>query len=303
MKILIFGHQKPDTDSVCSAIALSYLKNELGFKTEPRILSSLKDETKWVLNKWKVKTPEIIENVSGRKVILVDHNNFSESAFDIDKTEILEIIDHHRVHFSYSKPINFLVKPYGSTCTIIYELYKKNNIDAPLEIMGLILSAIISDTLGFKSSSTTKKDLESAKEIATFLGIDLDKYKDELIKIKTNIEGKTINELLNYDFKKFITNVGEIGVAQAEVSNFDLLKKKKEILKEMENLKKNTYHTLCFIISNIVENKTALLILSDEIKKIEKIMKGKLKNNEARYNTLLSRKLDVVPMLLKAFNK
>ncbi len=300
MRILIFGHKNPDTDSVCAAISLSYLKNQVGFNSEPRILGPLKKETKWVLNKWKVKEPKLIENVSGKKVILVDHNNFSESAFDIEKAEILEVVDHHRINFSYHSPIDFIVKPYGSTCTIIYELFKKNRVDVPLEILGLILSAIISDTSGFKSSSTTDNDLETAEEIAKLLEINLDEFKEEILKIKTDISGKSINELLNYDFKKFLSKAGEVGIAQIEVNNFDLLKRKKEILKEMKEMKKNVYHTLCFIISNIIENKTILFILSDDLEKINKIFKGKIKNNEIEFNKLLTRKLDIVPMLLKA---
>ena len=167
MSLLVFGHKNPDTDSICSAISLSYLKNQLGFEAKPYALGEVRKEAQFALDYFKVSAPELLTDVKGKDVILVDHNEDDQSVDNLQDANILEIIDHHKIGMiGTTMPINFRNMPVGSTNTIIFTLYKENNIEIPKDIAGIMMCAIISDTLLFKSPTTLKAG--TSKDIFTF---------------------------------------------------------------------------------------------------------------------------------------
>ena len=204
MKTIIYGHKNPDTDTICSALAYAELKTLLGEDVEARRLGELNEETKFVLDYFDVKAPELIDNISGKKVILVDHNERTQTADGFEEAHVLEVIDHHRVaNFNVSDPLKMRLEPYGCTATILLDMYKENSKLPTPKVAGLMLSAIVSDTLLFKSPTCTPKDVMAGKELAKLAGVILEEYGLDMLKAGTNLSSKTEKELLNMDMKIF----------------------------------------------------------------------------------------------------
>ena len=160
-KILVFGHKNPDTDAICSSLVMADLQTKIrGEEVISCRLGNLNEETKYALNYFKVEEPKLIEKVDeGQRVILVDHNEFTQSVEGIEKAKIEAVVDHHRINnFKTSEPLFYYAQPVGCTSTVLFELYNTNNIKIEQQIAGLMLSAIISDTLLLKSPTTTDKD-------------------------------------------------------------------------------------------------------------------------------------------------
>ena len=174
-KILVFGHQNPDTDAIGAAIAFANLQKELGKDAEAVALGEPNEETAFALNHFGLTAPRVVETVANEveQVMLVDHNEFQQSAADIEKVEILAVVDHHRIaNFQTANPLYYRAEPVGCTSTIILKLYKENNVEVPKNIAGMMLSAIVSDTLLFKSPTCTQEDVQAAKELAEIAGVD-----------------------------------------------------------------------------------------------------------------------------------
>ena len=188
MSLLVFGHKNPDTDSICSSIALSYLKNQLGFEAKPYALGEVRKEAQFALDYFKVSAPELLTDVKGKDVILVDHNELAQTADGIEEANIVEIVDHHKVEISTEVPISIRVMPVGCTCTIVYQMYKENNVEVPYEIAGLLLSAILSDTLLFKSPTTTEMDKLACEELSKIANVDMESYAMEMFKAGTSLD-------------------------------------------------------------------------------------------------------------------
>ncbi len=183
MSLFVFGHKSPDTDSICSAVSLAYLKNKLGVEAKAYALEEPRKEAKFVLDYFKVEAPEVLPAgaIKGQDVVLVDHNEVAQTADDIAEANLVEIIDHHKIGgLSTDLPISVRIMPVGCTCTIIYNLFKENNVEIPYEIAGLLLSAILSDTLIFKSPTTTELDKEAALALAEIAKVDYEKYGMEM---------------------------------------------------------------------------------------------------------------------------
>ena len=152
-KILVFGHQNPDTDAIGAAIAFSHLQNQLGKETEAVALGTPNEETQYALDYFKLSAPRVVQSAKeeATQVMLVDHNEFQQSISDIAEVEILAVVDHHRIaNFETANPLYYRAEPVGCTSTIILKLYKENQVELPKEIAGIMLSAILSDTLLFK---------------------------------------------------------------------------------------------------------------------------------------------------------
>ena len=220
MSILVFGHKNPDTDTICSAIAYAELKNKLGKDVKAVRLGEVNEETKYALNYFKVEKPELVENVAGKEIILVDHNERTQTADGFEEAKVLELIDHHRIsNFNVDEPLYARVEPVGCTATIILKLFKENGLAPSKETAGLMLSAIISDTLLFKSPTCTQCDAKAGKELAEIAGVDLKEYGLEMLKAGTALGDKSEAELLNMDMKIFEIDGEKIGVAQVNTVN------------------------------------------------------------------------------------
>ena len=236
-EILIFGHKNPDTDSICSAMVKERLNKKNGYDSSVAVrLGNINKETQYVLNYLELEAPELIEKVEeGQEVILVDHNEFNQSVEGIEKAKILGVTDHHRIaNFETSEPLYYTAKPYGCTSTILFELYSSNNIEIPAQMAGLMLSAIISDTLLLKSPTTTEKDKKALEALAKIADVDVNIYGLEMLKAGTNLDKYTEDELIRLDAKKIEKEDIKYVIAQVNtVSIPDILKRKEKIEQEI----------------------------------------------------------------------
>ena len=173
-KLYVFGHTKPDTDSIASAIVFARLQKVLGIDAVAYKLGEVNKETKYALKTFEVEEPQTLTSVDENcDVALVDNNEFSQSVSGIEKAHVKMVVDHHKIKLETVEPIYFITEPLGCTCTILYKLYKQNEVDIDSQTAGLMLSAIISDTLLFKSPTCTEQDKEIAKKLAKIAGVDI----------------------------------------------------------------------------------------------------------------------------------
>ena len=305
MEILVIGHKNPDTDSICSAIAYSELKNKLGQNTKPVRAGELNKETEFVMDYFKSEIPALNPDISGRDVILVDHNERTQTADGFEGAKILELIDHHRIaNFNVDEPLKVRMEPVGCTSTIIFDMYKENGLLPDKITAGLMLSAIISDTLLFKSPTCTEKDTIAGRELSKIAEIDLAVYGVEMLKAGTALDDKTINELLNMDMKIFDVNDFKIGIAQINaVDEKAILAKKEEILLEISNImKSDNLNMFMFVVTNILTNNSMGLVAGEKQEIIEKVFESKIINGELALEGIVSRKKQIVPPLTKALS-
>ena len=306
MSILIFGHKNPDTDTICSAIAYGELKEKLGKDVKPVRLGKLNEETKYVLDYFKVATPELIENVAGKEIILVDHNERTQTADGFEEAKVLELIDHHRIsNFNVDEPLMVRMAPVGCTATILFKMFKENGIAPSKEAAGLMLSAIISDTLLFKSPTCTECDVKAGKELAEIAGVNVEEYGLEMLKAGTALGDKTDFELLNMDMKIFDIDGTKIGVAQVNtVNEAELTEKKESLVKEIngiiggEGLK-----FFVFIITNILSNDSVGIVVGEGTEVVEKVFGEKISDSLITLKGVVSRKKQVIPPLTKAIQE
>jgi len=192
-----------------------------------------------------------------KKVILVDHNEKTQSVEGLEEADIIEIIDHHRLGtISTSAPINFRNMSVGSTCTIIHGLFNQYGIDIPDEIAGILLSAILSDTLLLKSPTTTRIDKDAVEKLSKKLNLDYEKYGLEMFKAGSSLKGKTIEEIIYQDFKQFNTEDVNIGIGQVFTTNYEEIEEQKnEYVKELNLIaENNNYDIVCLFVTNIIRN-------------------------------------------------
>ncbi|OUJ19041.1 Inorganic pyrophosphatase/exopolyphosphatase [Methanonatronarchaeum thermophilum] len=297
----IIGHKKPDTDSICSAIAYAELKNKEGTEAKPIRCGPINPETEYVLNKFNTPTPEKITDISNKNIILVDHNEYSQAANGIKKAKINEVIDHHRIGgLVTSKPIFFHCEPVGSTATIIADIYLNKNKEIPKKTAGILLSAILSDTVVHRSPTNTKKDEKIAKKLSKITNIDIEKYGKEMLKEKSKLGEKPPREIILGDFKEYEFNKKLIGVGQVEtVVPKEVLEQKPQLIKEMKKItNEKNYNTLILLITDLLKKDTEALI-TGETEQFEKAFQTKIQNNSTLLKGVLSRKKQVIPPLEK----
>lgn len=307
-KELIFGHQNPDTDAIGTAIAYSYLQNKLGYDTEAVALGEANDETKYALNKFGFAAPRVIKTASNEvdAVMLVDHNEPQQSVSDIDKVKVTHVVDHHRImNFNTADPLYYRAAPVGCTSTIMWQMYNEKEIEIPQDIAGIMLSAIISDTLLLKSPTTTDQDKEAVEALANIAGVNYKEYGLKMLKAGTNIADKSEEDLIDLDAKSFELNGSNVRVAQINVVDLpEALERKEAFLKAMDEASKSEgYDMFMLLITNILDSDSeALVVGSDESKaKFEKAFNTKLSDSEVKLPGVVSRKKQVVPPLTNAF--
>ncbi|MGX7419301.1 manganese-dependent inorganic pyrophosphatase [Carnobacterium gallinarum] len=306
-KVLIFGHLNPDTDAITSAISYAYLQRQLGVDAEAVALGEVSEETAYALNHFNVAAPRVVETVANEtnQVMLVDHNEFQQSVSDIREVEVLSVVDHHRIaNFETANPLHYRAEPVGCTNTIILKLYKEHQIEIPKEIAGLMLSAIVSDSLLFKSPTCTAEDVKAAKELAILAEVDLDSYGLDMLKAGTNLSDKTPEQLLNMDAKSFPMGSKNVRVAQVNtVAIEDVFVNQvaieAEIIKEMTD---NSYDLFVLVVTDILDSNSMILALGDSVSAVETAFNVQLENNKALLKGVVSRKKQVVPQLTEALN-
>ncbi|MGD6777336.1 manganese-dependent inorganic pyrophosphatase [Sutcliffiella horikoshii] len=307
-KVLVLGHKNPDTDSICSAIAYAELKKQLGMDAEPVRLGELNGETEYALKEFNSEVPRLVETVANevKEVILVDHNERQQSVSDIDQVRVLEVIDHHRIaNFETADPLYYRAEPVGCTATILNKLYKENGVEISKPVAGLMLSAIISDSLLFKSPTCTEQDVQAAKELAEIAGVNAEEYGLAMLKAGADISDKTVEQLISLDAKEFQMGDYKVEIAQVNtVDTNDVLTKQAELEAVITaNVADKDLDLFLLVVTDILENDSVALALGSQAPVVEKAYNVKLENNTALLKGVVSRKKQVVPVLTDALTK
>lgn len=301
-KNLVFGHKKPDTDSIASAISMANLQTNIGNYSESFRLGNVNRETEFALKTFSVKQPEFIKKVNENdNVILVDSNEFPQSADGIEKANIKMIVDHHRLNLQTENPIYCMVEPVGCTSTILYKLYKQNEVKIVPEMAGLMLSAIVSDTLLFKSPTSTEQDKFIAGKLSDIAGLDVYDYGYRMLKAGTNLDGYTASEIINTDSKPFEKDGIKFVISQVNSADVDsVLEKQKELETAIENeILLNNLDCYVFMVTDILNASSKAIVLGNRRDVFEKAYNTKLFNNTAILDGVVSRKKQVLPKILE----
>jgi len=313
MKTYLIGHIKPDTDAVVAPMALAELfhKKECFGHTnaEVVIIDPLNPETTFLFEKFGVSTPRLVtlEDIKPEdRVILVDHNEESQRLAGLKPEQIVEVIDHHKLNCNFKNPIYLTCKPWGSSTTIAYYLMKQNDFVPDQKLAALMLAAILSDTVGFKSATTVSQDRELGIELAKIAEIeDLESFALEIFKAKSDISSLSPEKMVTNDYKVFEfsqkTMIGQLEtVEQGEL----LSNKKTELLTAMTEVKGKLGVSLLFLaITDILKVNTKLLILSESEQLVaEKAFGGKTKDNILDIGAKMSRKKEIAPAIETALS-
>jgi len=305
---LIFGHKNPDTDSICSALAYADLKTTIGADVEAVRLGSVSAETQFALNAFQTPAPRLVEAVAAEAshVILVDHNERQQSANDIDGVTISEVIDHHRIaNFETVEPLYYRAEPVGCTSTIVFKMFKEAGVTVSPRIGGLMLSAIISDTLLLKSPTCTPEDVAAANELAGVAGVDLATYGLELLKAGASLRDISISQLVHADAKLFSMSGVEVEIAQVNATDVDeVLSRQAELEAALGDIiAAKGLDLFLFIITDILNNNSVALALGPRANAVETAYDVTLENNRALLKGVVSRKLQIVPVLTETFSR
>lgn len=307
-KVYIIGHMPPDLDSVASAISYAVFKNriEKTDKYQPALAGEINKETEFALKKFVFEKPPVLENAKDQNVILVDHNEFSQSVHGIEQANLLEVLDHHKVDFKYGQPITFMVEPLGATCSIIAHMYFAQNIELSENLAGLMLSAILVDTVIAKLPTCTEKDKKIIEKLAELAGIkDWQALGKELFKVRSSVKALKAVEIIKSDFKNFNFKVGKIGIGQVETIDLgEFSEREEELLVELDKLReKDGYHSVLLLLTDIIKEGSLFLTSSEDQAKLEEALGTKIKRGRVYLDGIISRKKQVVPKFAKAFNK
>ena len=304
MAVKIFGHQNPDTDTITSAIVLADIETKLGNDVVATRLGEVNAETQYALDHFKVGAPELIEGVGeSDDVILVDHNEFQQSAKNIGQANILKVVDHHRIaNFQTESPLYYRAEPVGCTATILHKMYKENDFEISREMAGLMLSAIISDTLLYKSPTTTDADIAAGEALQKIAEVNPDEYGIEMLKAGASTKDKSAEALITGDAKSFEMGPKTTRIAQINVVDVDeVLTRKAELKAAAEKeIETERYDLFVLVITNILESNSTVIALGSDAGVIEKAFDVALDEDTALLEGVVSRKKQVVPNITKA---
>ena len=305
-KKLIFGHKNPDTDSICSALAYESLKKQLNEDVEAVRLGSLNKETEFALEYANVTAPRLIEKVedSIEEVILVDHNEFQQSVDNIRDVKIVEVIDHHRVaNFETSDPLYFRVEPVGCTATILTKMFREHEVNITKQDALLLLSAIVSDTLLFKSPTCTKEDEQIAQQLAKIAEVDINQYGLDMLKAGTDLSDKTVAELLSMDAKEFTMGDAKVEIAQVNTVDIsEIYEQQTDLEAEMNQIIENKNLDLfLLVVTDIINSNSEVLALGKHRENVEDAFEVELLANRALLKGVVSRKKQIVTKLERTF--
>ena len=305
MALYTCGHIIPDSDSVCSAISLAYLLNKIGRAATPARQGELNPETKFILDKFGFEAPIIKTSFAGDELFITDYSDLAQAPQDMDKTTVVGIVDHHKLgDITTSTPLECWIRPVGCTNTIVKEMYDYHKVEIPKNIASIMLCAILSDTVIFKSPTCTALDIQVVKELSKICGIeDFGALGMEMFKVKSEVEGTPIRELVMRDYKNFDMHGYKVGVGQLEVVDGSVFDKIKDDL--MEDIKKvkdeQNLHTVALLLTDIMKEGSEILVSSDDTSIFEKAFNCKLEDGKVWLDGCLSRKKQIIPFLEPAF--
>lgn len=314
MKTYVMGHLKPDTDSVVAAMALAELYQNVtcfGYQNAEAVLTSpINAETAFLMDKFGVQAPRVItakDLNSDDQVVLVDHNEESQRLEGLDPNQIVEIVDHHKANLNLEQPIFLTFKTWGSSSTIIAHLMKQNDFSPSLKLAALMLAAVLSDTVGFKSVTCTAKDREMAEWLAGIAQIDnLETFTLEIFKAKSDVSKLSSEEIVKNDYKIFDFAGKKVMIDQLETVEQEkvVTLKKADLLKAMIQVKSELQVDLIFVaITDILKVNTKLLIIDQmEADIAVKAFGGEVKEQVLDIGGRLSRKKEIAPPIERALS-
>ena len=304
MDLQVFGHQSPDTDSTGSPIIWSwYLNEKKGLSAVPKLLGEPNTEALFVLSRWGFEKPAMINSINkGDSVIIVDTNNPAELPENINDADIQGIIDHHKLvgGLETPGPIDITIRPLACTATIMFDLMGEDATEMPDPIKGLALSCILSDTLEFRSPTTTNRDRIVAERLAKDLKIDVSNYASELFRAKSDVSDFSDVELLRMDSKKYPIADLSFRVSVLETTEPNMIfRRKKSLIEAMETvcLEDSVDHVLFFVV-DILREESTLFVPNENIKKVaEKSFGVDVTEDIVVLPGVVSRKKQIIPNL------
>lgn len=304
MSTLVFGHKAPDTDSTGSPIIWAWYLNQIkDIDAEPVLLGEPNTEAAFMLERWNLDKPRIIGDVDDdQAAVIVDTNNPAELPENINNADVQAIIDHHKLvgGLETKGPIDITVRPVACTATIMYDLIGKDVAQMPSEIKGAMLSCILSDTLAFRSPTTTQADEALAWGLAKDLEIDLHKYADELFAAKSDISAFSDAELLRMDSKEYEVDGTKFRVSVLETTKPSIvLDRKDSLIDAMQTVaaEDGVDQVLLFVV-DILNEEATMLIPNDLTKTVaEKSFGASVSGDHVVLPGIMSRKKQIIPNL------
>lgn len=304
--ISVVGHKVPDTDCVLSAIIASDYLSKKWYNPSVYMQGELNKETEFLLEQLGIQKPEIKTSFeAGTRMCLVDHNEDFQAPDNISELDIAWVIDHHKLNFQTATPIYARVEPICSTGSILYKMYKEAGFEVTKEIWTMMLACILSDSLLFRSATTTKEDTILAKELQEITGIEnLEDFAMPMFNAKSDLWDMAVEKLIKYDYKEFDFNGTKAWIGTLETTNPGYaLGRKEEILSGLEKIKNddNLDFILLSVVDIIWEKNTTIVLDGKDSEIIEQVFSTTVENNLADLKNRLSRKKQVVPDLTNYF--
>ena len=299
---LVFGHKNPDTDTIMSSMVMANLENQLGNNAKAVRLGNINKETEYVMNYLGIEAPEYVETVTeGQDVILVDHNEKTQSVDNLENAVVKKVVDHHTMNFACPTPLYYRAEPVGCTSTVLYKMYKEYDVAITKEIATMMLSAIVSDTLLFKSPTTTPEDKVIAEKLAQIAGVDLTTYGTDLLKAGTDLSDYTPEQVINIDSKLFEKGGKKFKIAQINTADIDSVFKDKVYFEAAINneIQKENLDLYVFAATDILNSNSKIISLGNDSGIVEKAYGVTLDNNTALLENVVSRKKQMLPKILE----
>lgn len=304
MSATVIGHMNPDTDSIVSAIAATNMYAQRGEDVEAGAQGEPTPETAFVLTKFGLSAPKIVKDVAGKDIFLVDFSDLAQAPQGMENARVNGIVDHHKLgDVTTSMPLEAWIWPVGCTCTVIKNMYDFYEIEIPRDIAGAMLCAILSDTVIFKSPTTTDADKIAAEELADIAGVDdIKALGMEMFKVKSAVQGASMKDLVFRDFKDFDMGGNKVGIGQLEVVDLSLLEDVKAGLREeIARVKSEGRHSVFLLLTDIMKEGSEMLIVSDDPSVVEKAFNVTVDGDSVWLDGVMSRKKQVVPNFEKSF--
>lgn len=298
-KLYVFGHKKPDTDTIASAIVAANLQRALGNPATPYKLGEISKETRYALSTFNVEEPETLEEIEeGASVVLADHNDPIQSVSGIEKAKVKMVIDHHCINFKTAEPLYYLAEPVGCTATILYKLYQQHHVDIDSKMAGLMVSAIISDTLLFQSPTCTSEDKDAAYALAELAGVNLEQYGKALLKAGTDVSDLSPEQIINVDSKDFSDTIN-FTISQINAVDYSIFEMQSQLEEAIqEEISSKNLDLYIFAVTDILNANSKVLVLGDKANIVEKAFQVTLENNTVLLPGVVSRKKQILPEIL-----
>lgn len=303
----VVGHKHPDTDSIGSAIGYAHLKQMLGdVDVRPARAGDLNAETRYVLERFALPTPELLTDATGQQVILVDHNEVAQAVDHIQQATVREIWEHHRVgDLNIPQPILFHCEPVGATATLIAEQYDRHHVEPPPAIAAVLLAAILSDTLVFASPTCSDKDRDVAQRLAAIAGLDIAAFGRDLLAARGDTAGRSARDLVEGDFKEFVLAGERVGIGQIETADATpVLARRAECFDELRRLgDEKGLRQVILLVTDIGRKGSHVWGTGDRLDRLERALGQPLVDGATFVEGLMSRKKQLVPPLEQAMSE